>query len=202
VTQLRCTLKSVGEVRPRQPSANHDPGQTPSAGVVLIPDPVRPQHPRDLEPRELTRVDALGHVIPDVLDRCPVQLRMPGRIAGQLHQLGEDITARAGAFVGHNTTADAIETVFPRRNSKDAAAMPGLVRHQSLKAAPPSVGPLDRAWDRIPIHEGPTRGSIRPQIERRFGFSEPKRFYGEATGRRATRAVRLTNVLREGSRGR
>jgi hypothetical protein len=55
--------------------------------------------------------------------------------------------------------------VFPCRSSKDAAAMSGLVRHQSLKAAPPSVGPLDGAWDRIPIHEGPTRGSIRPQIE-------------------------------------
>jgi len=36
---MSCTLKSVGEVRPRRPSANHDPGPTPSAGVVLIPEP-------------------------------------------------------------------------------------------------------------------------------------------------------------------
>jgi hypothetical protein len=56
---------------------------------------------------------SVGHVLPPVLDRGLVQLRMLGRMAAeQLHQLGQDFTARADAFVGHNTTADAIERVF------------------------------------------------------------------------------------------
>jgi hypothetical protein len=66
---------------------------------------------------------ALGHVIPDVLDRCPTQLLMLARVpAGELHQSGEDFTARLGAFVGHNSTLDEIERALRCRNSRAAAA--------------------------------------------------------------------------------
>jgi len=120
---MSCTLKSVGEVRPRRPSANHDPGPTPSAGVVLIPEPCPTAAPWQLRATRFDRVGALGHVLPPVLDRGLVQLLMLGRVpAGQFHRSGEDFTARASAFVGHHTAAGAIETVFPCRSSRAAAA--------------------------------------------------------------------------------
>jgi len=197
---MSCTLKSVGEVRPRRPSANHDPGPTPSAGVVLIPEPCPTAAPWQLR---ATRFDSR---------RCAG----PCSSAGARPRSGAapDAGSRARGTVPperrglHGAGQRVRRTPHCRRRNRNGVPLPqlascsglsGLVRYQSRKAAPPSVGSLDRAWDRIPIHEGPIRGSIRPQIERRFGSSGPRRFYGAATGRRAARAVRLTYVLRERS---
>lgn len=108
-------------------------------------------------------------------------------------------TSRGAARSSDTTPLEAqSQRVFPCRSSRDAAAMSGLVRHQSLYAAPPSVGPLDRAWDRIPIHEGPTRGSIRPQ-SKTLRLQRAKAFLRRGDGTVCHAAVRLTNVLREGS---
>lgn len=74
----------------------------------------RAQHPCYLEPCVLTRVGALGHVLPTVLDRSLVKLRMIVCVATrQLHQLGEDFTAHLGTVVGYGSTVDHSRTGVP-----------------------------------------------------------------------------------------
>jgi len=129
--KLEVAVTSHVTSRPR-----YDPPQCLLRGWAHV----HPERPRDLEPSVLVASGSHCHVIPAVLDRHAVVRLMAGGMAlGNVNQLGDDFTACLCAFVGHTTTVDAIERVFPWPQAARNLRTGWIVGHVESRAPPQPV---------------------------------------------------------------